>query len=318
MSDRSGSGASRGFFRYELERRASVGERFQFGEKVRSRQAREDASIQLDRKLRRNDVRGGASSDAGRRSGIAEDGCERFARRSEQPQERLAGPRAEQPADRELLVPGKLPGHRLEHESSHRRDVHGESARRDPREKPPELLARCTSDDARRVPSGASHRRADQATLFLRDLDRNEPPAALPQRVAAELTQGVAYAAEQVCVLFDKELHAGVAARFFVAREREDDVAGGRGLRRRRPHQRRKQHRHAALHVKGASPPDLAVDQIATERRMSPLARVRRNNVDMAVEEKRWRLAPTLDTSNEIGSLVLDRQVPVLDFGALE
>ncbi len=207
----------------------------------------------------------------------------------------LPTPGHQQPADRELLVPGKLPGHRLEHESSHRRDVHGESARRESsREATRASRSPYLGRSLDACPPGTSHRRADQATLLLRDLDRDEPPAALPQRVAAELTQGVAYAAEQVCVLFDKELHAGVAARFLVAREREDDVAGGTGLRRRRPHQRRKQHRHAALHVKGASPPDLAVDQIATERRMSPLARVRRNNVDMAVQEKRRRLAPTL------------------------
>jgi hypothetical protein len=60
------------------------------------------------------------------------------------------------------------------------------------------------------------------------------------------------------------------------------------------------------------------VDKIAAERRMSPLEWVRRNNVDMAVEEKRRCIATTLDTSNEVGSILLQRQVPVLDFGALE
>ena len=51
-------------------------------------------------------------------------------------------------------------------------------------------------------------------------------------------------------------------------------------------HQRREEHRDAALHVERASPPHLAVDQVAAERRMSPLARVGRNDVDVAVQEQ--------------------------------
>ena len=43
----------------------------------------------------------------------------------------------EQAADRELLVTGKLLGHRLEHESSYRSDVHGKPARGESREKRP-------------------------------------------------------------------------------------------------------------------------------------------------------------------------------------
>src|SRR5262249_13268790 len=81
---------------------------------------------------------------------------------------------------------------------------------------------------------------------------------------------------------------------------------------------RRKQHRHAALHVKGASPPYLSVDQITTERRMPPLAGVGRDDVDMAVEEDGWRLTPTLDTSNEVRPIILHRHVPAWDSGLRE
>ena len=85
----------------------------------------------------------------GRRRGVAEERCERLARAL-----RAAAGAAcrrggiNNAAERELLVTGKLLRHRLEHESSHRRDVHGKPTRRDPREKLTELLARRAAHDA--------------------------------------------------------------------------------------------------------------------------------------------------------------------------
>src|SRR5438067_2038262 len=107
---------------------------------------------------------------------------------------------------------------------------------------------------------------ADQAALLLGDLDRDEAAVAAPERVAAELAQGMANVGKQVGVLLDEELHPGTTARLFVARQHQHEIARWRRLGRRDSHDRRHEHRHPALHVERASAPYFAVDQLAPER----------------------------------------------------
>ena len=186
------------------------------------------------------------------------------------------------------------------------------------RKKFTELLARRLAHEGRSVSAGPADRRADQTALFLGHLDRNEPAVAVPQRVAAELAQGMPHALEQIGVLLDEELHPGATAGLLVGGQRENDVAGRRGVGRGDAHQRRQENRDSTLHVEGASPPHLAVDQFAAERRMSPLARVGRNDVNVAVQEQRRSVPSTRDSCHEVGSRLLQREVPMVDSGLLE
>ena len=101
------------------------------------------------------------------------------------------------------------------------------------RKKFTELLARRVAHEGRSVSAGPADRRRDQTALFLCHLNRHEPSVAVPQRVAAELAQGVPHALEQIGVLLDKELHPGAAAGLLVGGQRENDVARRSGVGRR-------------------------------------------------------------------------------------
>ena len=94
-------------------------------------------------------------------------------------------------------------------------------------------------------------------------------------------------------MLIDEIRGTDIAPGFLVAQQCEDDVAGWLEPFRNRAEEGGDEHRDAAFHVEGAPAPYVAIDQLAGERRVGPLLPVRGNDVDVAVEQKRRRVAPT-------------------------
>ena len=101
-------------------------------------------------------------------------------------------------------------------------------------------------------------------------------------------------------MLVDEEPRAVLAPALLVARQHEDDVACWRLAVARHSEHGRDEHRHAALHVERAATPDLAVDELAGERRMAPLSGFGGNDVYVAVEEKRRCVPPSWDSRDKV------------------
>ena len=110
-------------------------------------------------------------------------------------------------------------------------------------------------------------------------------------RRTAELAERVPHAVEEVGVLLDEVLRAEVAAVLLVAQHREDQVAARLQLAARSAQERVDEHRDAALHVERAAAPDDAVDELGAERRVRPLLPCGLDDVDVAVEQERRRVA---------------------------
>jgi len=77
-------------------------------------------------------------------------------------------------------------------------------------------------------------------------------------------------------------------------------------------------HRHPALHIEGAAAPEVSIDDVAAKRALPPFLVDRRDDVDVALEQQRWRLFTALDTSDEIGTAGRVFVSRTFDAGALE
>ena len=150
---------------------------------------------------------------------------------------------------------------------------------------------RALARPSRPWPPGPRTRPREPADLLLRHLDRIEAPAADRLRRAAELAERVAHAVEQLRRARPRGTSRRLAAVLLVAQHREDEVAARLQLAARRA-------RNASTSI--ATPPFMssaprpqthAVDELAAERRVRPLLAGRRDDVDVAVEQERRRLA---------------------------
>src|SRR5262245_21369393 len=99
------------------------------------------------------------------------------------------------------------------------------------------------------MPAGASDSGSDQAALLLGDLDRIEPSVSDPLCESSNLAERVTDAVERFGVAVDQELRAVLAPRLLVARERQDEIAGGLEPLPRGTQEGRNEHRDPALHV---------------------------------------------------------------------
>ncbi len=126
-------------------------------------------------------------------------------------------------------------------------------------------------------------------------------------REAAELADRVADAVEQLGVLAHEELGAERAAGLLVGHQAEDHVARRLLAARERAHERGEHHRDAALHVERAAPPDVAVGDLAGERRMRPVA-ARGDDVDVALQQQRRTGAATAQARDQVRPRRLGRE----------
>ena len=99
----------------------------------------------------------------------------------------------------------------------------------------------------------------------------------------------------------DQPPRAADPSRLLVGEHREDEVArrpaAGLGANQGSDH-----HRHTALHVERAAAPQVAVDDVAAEGTVAPVLVDRGDDVDVALEEQRRGLAPTLHPRDEVGA----------------
>src|SRR5580765_7267263 len=125
-------------------------------------------------------------------------------------------------------------------------------------------------------------------------------------------------AGEELGMLLDEELGAVVAAVLLVAEDDEDHVSRQLELAPRRAQERRDVHRDGALHVDGAASPDLPVYQVAAERRPCPGLARGRDDVDVALEEKRPALPLAAEACDQIRASRILCIEPALDSRVLE
>src|SRR5581483_10187856 len=302
----------------ELKRCDVARKRLELADEVVWRHPGQDAPVEVNRQLARDDVGRTSTAEDGRRCGIGEKGRERLRRALREPQNAAAKSRSERRANCQTLVRGKRGRHRVQHQSRDWRYMHRQRARREPRQKCAELLACRITDNCGCVAACTTRRRPDEAALLLGDLNRHEAPSATPERVTTELAQRITNALEQIAVLFHEKLHAGATARLLVSRQRKQKVPRRRCLRPRHLEQARHEHGDAALHVERASPPHLVADAFAAERRVLPFGRFRGDHVDVAVEEERRGVAAPGHTRKEIRSVRLEREVSMLDASSIK
>ncbi len=213
---------------------------------------------------------------------------------------------------------GQLGRHALEPRARHGRDVHRQAALVERLQDLAELRERATADADRAVPARPADASAQPADLLLGHLDRIEALAAEVHRCAAELTERVPHAVEQVGVLLDEVLRTEVAAVLLVAQHREDQVATRLQLAAGGAEERIDEHRDASLHVQRAPSPDDTVDELGGERRVRPILAGGLHDVDVAVEQERRSVTGALDPCDEVRAAVVLRDDARLDTGVVE
>ena len=290
-SVRSGSARTAGSSR-TISNSASPGRRAS-SSRTRStwRLPRKDAAVEIDRHLGGDDVGAVPAADDRRRRHVVEQRIERRAVLPEEVEQAVGERGIEDRPQGESLVQRQRARHCVEHRANHGRDVDGKAPLLERSQHAADLSGRGPSNDGRWMPARSANRCANETALLLGDLDRIERPSSGPLGESAELAERVADAVEVIGVLLDEVLRTELAACLLVAREREDQIARrleplGRDTKEGAEH-----HRDAALHVEGAPTPDLAVDELGVERRMCPLSRIRRHDVEVAVEQERRRRA---------------------------
>src|SRR5262245_19753512 len=159
----------------------------------------------------------------------------------------------------------------------------------------------------------APHGRTNVTALLFGDLDRVEPPVAQPDGDAAELTEGVLHVFEKPSMLLDEIFGAEHTPLLLVARQNEDHLALSLTVTTGEREHGGDQNRHPSLHVERTSPPYLAVDQIASERRMCPLTRLSGHDIDVAIKQERRSASAAGDPSDEIWATLILRQELRLD-----
>ncbi len=194
----------------------------------------------------------------------------------------------------------------------------GQTAAVEPVEDAAGLPERAAADAERPMSARTADDAVQPADLLLRDLDRVEPAPAEHGPGAAELAERVPDAGEELGVLLDEEPRAEVAAVLLVAEDAEDEVAARAQLAPGGAEERVDEHRDAALHVERAAAPDDAVDEVARERRARPVLAVRRDDVDVAVEEERRRLARPRDAREQVRARLVAREDPPFDARLVE
>jgi hypothetical protein len=179
----------------------------------------QEASVQLDLELRRDDVDLLSGPDDRRRERVAEERLGRSRGASEQRQGAVGQARTQQRPHHGSMRLGQLGGDPFEHLAGDGRHVHRQAFALEIAEEAGEPRHRPAAVDHRAVPAAAADRRLQPADLLLRDLDRIEAPPAEVQREAAELAQRVGDSLEQVGVLLDEEPSAEVAACLLVSKD---------------------------------------------------------------------------------------------------
>ena len=152
-----------------------------------------------------------------------------------------------------------------------------------------ELRHRTAAHRDRAVSAGPPDRRAHPAHLLLTHLNRVSAQTRQLGARATKLTERVPHALEQLVVLLDHEARTVCPQILLIREHAQQHVArrrlSGLGESQDRP----EHHRHTALHVQGASTPNLAVDQLAAERIVTPALAIRRDHVDVTLEKERRR-----------------------------
>ncbi len=150
-----------------------------------------------------------------------------------------------------------------------------------------ELGDRVVLVDHGTVPCRAARREPQPGHSLLRRLHQVEPLATERDAEAANLADRLGAALEEVRVVVHQPARAVPAARFLVREEREDHVARRPSpFAHPLPHDG-EDHRVHVLHVHRAAAPDAAVVQVAGEGVASPVRRVGRHHVEVAVHEQR-------------------------------
>ena len=143
------------------------------------------------------------------------------------------------------------------------------------------------------MPAGSPDRRAHPAHLLLTHLNRVCAQTRQFGARATKLTERVPHALEQLGVLLDHEARAVRSQILLIREHAQQHIARWRLSGLGEPQNRPEHHRHTALHVQGASTPNLAVDQLAAERIVAPALANRRDHIDVTLEKQRRRGTPT-------------------------
>ena len=283
----------------ELELDVAADDRLHLGDEVGRLEAGQQAAVQLDDDLARDDVDLLAAADDRRVDGVSEHRLRRRGPFADQPQRRIGEPRLQQRAHHGRLFARQLGGDPLDELAHDRRHVHRCPLPVEVAQELAEARNRFAAVDERAVTTRPADRRLQPADLLLDDLDRIEALPADQDARAAELAEPVADAGEELGMLFGEEARALVAAVFLVGEDDEYEVAGQRDVLPLRPQERVHEHRDAALHVERAAAPDVPVDEPALERRVRPALPARGDDVDVALEEQRRRVA-ALEPGDEV------------------
>ncbi len=138
------------------------------------------------------------------------------------------------------------------------------------------------------MPGGAYHGQLHPVHALLGGLDQIEPPLlAHREREPADLADALGDAVEQLAVVVDQVPRPVRTARLLVREEGDHDVARGPAPAAQPVADDRQGHRVHVLHVDRATPPHAPVGDLAGEGVVGPVRRVRRYDVQVAVDEER-------------------------------
>ena len=150
------------------------------------------------------------------------------------------------------------------------------------------------------MPAGPPNPRAHPAHLLLTHLNRVSAQTRQLGARATKLTERVPHALEQLGVLLDHEARAVRSQILLIREHAQQHVARWRLSGLGEPQDRPEHHRHTALHVQRASTPNLALDQLGGERIVTPALAIRRDHVDVTLEQERRRDTPTRQPRQQV------------------
>src|SRR5579864_8344266 len=134
------------------------------------------------------------------------------------------------------------------------------------------------------MPTRSAHGSLDQATLFLSDHDGVELAPTHMHSKTTDLSQGIADALEQVCVVFNQVFSSVFATNLLIAQNGEYDVTGYRQAFGFSTQEGSQHHGYPAFHIQGSAAPNIAVCCCPSKWWVLPLLVLGGHDVDMPLK----------------------------------
>ena len=245
-------------------------------------EARQVAAV--DRRLRGpgDDVRLVAGGQLGRVGGVAQRGADELRRRAErghEPVDGLGVLRVERQA-------GEL-GDALEQRVDRGGQLQRPRVAAEPCHRLGQVRHRVVGVDLAPVPRATVGDEAHPRQALLGGLQQVRAATVDVDREAADLTDRLGGALEQLRAVVDRPARAEAAAGLLVREHRDDDVPGRLAPLAGHLPDDGQDHRVHVLHVHGAAAPDQAVDLLGAERVHGPVLGPRRHDVEVTVQHER-------------------------------